>query len=89
MSHSTWLTTTNKIFCLYVSTTQPSESFKLLVEYVMKVRVKLCFDIKKIPEATHGARHLHGMIKKISFLPEEFKSIVIQIIVYEVIQKNR
>ena len=74
---------------MYVSIAKLSESFKLLVEYVVKVYMKSCFEIKKIPEATHGAHHLHGMIKKISFLPEEFKSIVIQIIVYEVIQKNR
>lgn len=83
MSHSRWLTTANRILRLYVSTAEPSESFKLLVEYVMKVYVKSWFEIKKIPEATHGARHLQGMIKKSSFLPEEFK-----LIVHEVIQRN-
>ena len=49
----------------------------------MKVYVKSWFEIKKILEATHGARHLHGMMKKSSFLPKEFK-----LIVHEVIQRN-
>ena len=30
----------------------------------MKVYVKSLFEVKKIPEATHGAHDLHGMIKE-------------------------
>ena len=68
--HSRWLTAANRILRLYFSTAEPSKSVELLEKYVMKVYVKLWFEIKKILEATHGARHLHGMIRKSSFLPE-------------------
>ena len=62
MSHSRWLTTANRILRLYVSTAEPLEFVKLLEEHVMKVHVKSWFEIKKIPEATHGARYLREMI---------------------------
>src|SRR5207253_1076375 len=83
MAHSRWLTTANRILRLYVSTAEPPDDLKVLAEYVIKVYVPSWFEIKKFQRATHGARHLHGMIKKSSFLPEEFKAIV-----HEVIQRN-
>ena len=49
----------------------------------MKVYVKLWFEMKKIGEAIHGARHMHRMINKNSFFPEECK-----LIAHEVIQMN-
>lgn len=83
MAHSRWLTTANRILRLYVSTAEPSSDLKLLVEFVIKVYVPSWFQIKKIPGVTYGARHLHEMIKKSSFLPEQYKSIV-----HKVIQRN-
>ena len=64
MCHSRWLASANRILCLYASTAEPSEFVKLLEEYVTKVYMKSWLKIKKVPEATCGARHLHGMIKK-------------------------
>lgn len=49
----------------------------------MKVYAPSWFEIKKKSQATHGPRHLHSMIKKCSFLPQEYKTLV-----YDVIQRN-
>src|SRR5687768_3224347 len=73
----------SQILRLYVSTTVPSDDLKLLAEYVVKVYVPSWLEINKNSRGTHEARQLQGMIKKSSFLPDEFKAIV-----QEVIQRN-
>ena len=37
MAHSRWLTTANRILRLYVSTVEPSQTLKIIVEYITKV----------------------------------------------------
>ncbi|KAI5694093.1 hypothetical protein M8J75_010588 [Diaphorina citri] len=83
MAHSRWLTTANRILRLYASTENPSAELKLLAEYVTKVYAPAWFNIKTKPKATQGVRHLHDIIKRCSFLPEEYKSFV-----FNVIQRN-
>ena len=71
------------ILCLYVSTAKPSESVKLLEEYVMEVHMKSWFEMKKNSRSYSWSTSPVWDDKKSSFLPEEFK-----LIVHEVIQRN-
>ena len=47
VSLARWLTIANRIMRVYVSTNEPSDELKALVEYVMKVYVPTWFDIKR------------------------------------------
>ena len=44
MAHSRWLTTVNRI--LRLSTDEPSQTLKIIVEYIMKVYAPVWFAIK-------------------------------------------
>ena len=48
MAHSWCLTTANRILRLYVSTDEPFQILKIIVEYIMKVYAPVWFAIKKL-----------------------------------------
>lgn len=78
--HARWLTTANRILRLYISTVAPSETLKILVQYIMKVYIPVWFQIKCNPSADQGAKHLHQLILKSQFLPEKYRTIVNKVI---------
>ncbi|KAK4299397.1 hypothetical protein Pmani_001405 [Petrolisthes manimaculis] len=78
--HARWLTTANRILRLYISTVAPSESLKILVQYIMKVYIPVWFKVKCNPSADQGAKHLHQLILKSQFLPEKYRTIVNKVI---------
>ena len=63
MSHSRWLTTANRILRLYVSTTDPDDNFKMLVEFIMRVYAPMWFKIKVLHNAEDGPGNLMATIK--------------------------
>ena len=48
MAHSRWLTTSNYILRLYVSTDKSSQTLKIIVEYITKVYAPVWFAIKML-----------------------------------------
>ena len=83
MSHSRWLTTANRILRLYVSTTDPDDNFKMLVEFIMRVYAPMWFKIKVHHNAEDGRGNLMATIKAARNLSEGVKKIA-----YPVIQRN-
>lgn len=83
MAHSRWLTMANRVLRLYVSTESPSESLITLTEFIVKVYAFTWFEIKASPHVKDAPKHLLGMIKRSSYLPEH-----LQIVVRNVIQRN-
>ena len=62
IAHSRWLTTTNRILRLYVSTDKPSQIMITIVEYIMKVYAHLWFKINGASSSQSGAFHLFKTI---------------------------
>lgn len=73
---SRWLTTASRILRLYVTKSEPSETLKHLVFFVMKIYGPFWFLIKSQPKAVYGSRHLFQYIKWIKQLPEYMQEIV-------------
>ncbi|CAH1113740.1 unnamed protein product [Psylliodes chrysocephalus] len=74
--HSRWLTTANPILRLYVSTQDPSNYLKILVEFVAKVYVPMWFAVKTKPFCIYGAKHLFDTIKRSRYLPLGLKNVL-------------
>ncbi|KAJ8930507.1 hypothetical protein NQ314_016691 [Rhamnusium bicolor] len=83
LSHARWFTTANRILRLYVASENPSESLRILVNYVMKVYGPFWFRVKLKPSCVEGTRHLFSLIEACKLLPKE-----VQNIIYPVIQRN-
>lgn len=64
LQHGRWLTTANRILCLYVSLSILSSGMLVIVNYIMKVCVPMWFAIKKNTLAFQGAKRLYEMIRK-------------------------
>ena len=47
MAHSRWVTTANRLLCLYISTDNPSKKCLSIVQYIMQVYVPMWFSIKQ------------------------------------------
>lgn len=75
MAHSRWLTFSNRILRLYISTCEPSEQLQSIVEYIMKVYAPVWFYIKAQPLLKDGAHHIYKLIKFSMDLPENVKAI--------------
>lgn len=76
MTHSRWLTSANRILRLYVSTLNPSENLKMLVNYVVKVYAPIWFLIKQNASFKDGAKHIFQLITYSRFLPENLRYVV-------------
>ena len=83
IAHSRWLTTANHILRLYVSTVEPSQTLKIIVEYITKVHVPVWFAIKNTSSSRNGAFHLFKTIELTRMLIPDVRNIV-----YPVIQRN-
>src|SRR6218665_1755822 len=81
LNHSRWLTTASRIILLYVSDKKPSENLKTLVTCIIRVYAPMWFAIKahsscKDGGFKYGARHLHQMLVKSTYLSPKHKKIV-------------
>ena len=82
-AHSRWLTTANYVLRLYISTVEPSQTLKIIVEYITKVYALVRFTIKKDSSFQNGALHLFKTIELMQMLTPDVRNIV-----YLVIQRN-
>ncbi|ESN96663.1 hypothetical protein HELRODRAFT_163757 [Helobdella robusta] len=80
LSHSRWLTCANRLFRLYVSTPDPSESLQILVKYVVKVYAPIWFSIKQKTSFKDGAKHIFNLILISRYLPTNLRTIVDSVI---------
>ena len=76
LNHSRWLTTANRILRLYVSSPDPSQNLKDLVDFVMKVYVPTWFDIKSKPQCHQGAGHLLRTFVRSRYMGDDLKEII-------------
>src|SRR6218665_96873 len=76
MSHSRWITTTNIILRLYVSSKCPSNNLKTLATYVVRVYAPMWFYTKMKPSFKDGSLHLWRMIFRSRYLPEVIKAVI-------------
>ena len=83
MAHSRWLTTANCILRLYVSTVEPSQTLKIIVEHITKVYAPVWFATKNTSFSRNGALHLFKTIELTRMLIPDVRNIV-----YPVIQHN-
>ena len=73
---SRWLTTANRLLRLYVSTSSPSENFKMIVLFIMKVYVPTWLEIKCNQSIVLGSKHLYSLIKRMKSLGNDLVDIV-------------
>ena len=59
-----WLTTVNRFQRLYISTENPSQNFKKIVEFIMQVYVPTWFEIKRNSSICNGAINLFHEIQR-------------------------
>jgi len=74
--HSRWLTTSNRILRLYVSSTSPSVELLLLSDYILRVYAPVWFCIKLHPQCYMAARHLWHLIQLTCFLSDSDRLVV-------------
>lgn len=74
--HSRWVTLANRILRTYVSTSKPSDALKTLATFIVKVYAPCWFNIKCKQSCTNGAKHVHDLITRSRYLPDELKKII-------------
>ena len=80
ISHSRWLTTANRVLRLYASTSEPSESLILIVDFIVKVYIPSWFTIKKNSSAEFGAPNVFKTIEALRLMSPATKKIVCPVI---------
>jgi hypothetical protein len=80
MSHARWLTTANRILRLYVSTSEPSDTLKTIVLFIMKVYVPTWFEIKVNSSSQDGVRNIFKTVQSLQKLNQVTKDIVAPVI---------
>ena len=81
--YSQWLTTANRILRLYVSTVEPPQTLKIIVEYITKVYTPVWFAIKNASCSPNGALYLFKTIELRRISISDVRNMV-----YPVIQRN-
>ena len=76
MSHARWLTMANRILRLYAASECPSENFKTLATFVMKVYAPGWFRVKMNSSCKDGAINLWRMIIASRYLADDLKSVI-------------
>lgn len=76
VSTARWLTTASRILRLYVSKSNPTETLRNLVRFIVKVYAPFWFLIKSQPQSIHGSRHLFQYILWIRELPVNIQHII-------------
>lgn len=84
LSHARWLTKSNKILRLYistnkptseiVSTNKPTNDMKQFALFVFNIHI--CFEIERHPSCKNGVRHFWKLVFYCKYLPRELKNIV-------------
>jgi hypothetical protein len=64
LCHSRWLTLAVRVLRLYVSTVNPSQKLRILVEYIMFVYAPCWFDIKRDQNCCQGPMHFFTMLQR-------------------------
>ncbi|GBN11797.1 hypothetical protein AVEN_47105-1, partial [Araneus ventricosus] len=59
LSHARWLTCANRLLRLYVSTRDPSEKYKEIARFTIKLYAPMWFYIKCNPSIVEAPIHLH------------------------------
>ncbi|XP_043230069.1 uncharacterized protein LOC122385687 [Amphibalanus amphitrite] len=83
LNHARWLTLGARVLRLYVSTESPSDSLRLLVQFLVTHYVPVWFCIRRHPDCTDGAKNFHRSVELLRELPE-----MIQEVVRPVLQRN-
>ena len=73
MSHARWLAKANRILQLYISTSNPSNELKLLVEYCVKIYASVWFRTKTNPTCKDGSKNFWKLFKYSRYLPAQLK----------------
>lgn len=76
MSHARWLTTTNRILRLYISTDDPWQEFKDLVKFILSVYAPTWFSVKINSSCIDGARNLFSVIQLCKYLKGDQQKVV-------------
>lgn len=76
LNHARWLTCANRILRLYISTSNPSESLKTIVLYLLRVYVPQWFSIRNKKSIAEGSRHLFKTIELSRYLPTKYLKVV-------------
>lgn len=77
---SRWITLANRILRLYTATENPSDTLKIISEFIMKVYAPMWFLIKSKPSCKDGSKHLWTTIQKSRYLIPELKATVDRVI---------
>ncbi|KAJ1518898.1 hypothetical protein ONE63_011494 [Megalurothrips usitatus] len=77
-THSRWLTTGNRIMRLYVGTSRPSATLKMMTRIVVQYYIPTWFDIKRRPRCTEGARHLFASVQRSRCFPRKYRGVIEQ-----------
>ena len=80
MAHSCWLTTASRALRLQVSTKNPTNNLKLVVQYTMLVYTLMWFKIKCNQSISHAPLHIFETLPKCGQLPQEVRDIVIPVV---------
>jgi hypothetical protein len=76
LNHARWLTMANRLLRVYVSSEDPSNSLKIIANFVMLVYIPMWFAIKYNPTVSSGSRHLFKTVSLMKEQPEEVQAIV-------------
>ncbi|GBL76682.1 hypothetical protein AVEN_53380-1 [Araneus ventricosus] len=69
--HSRWLTVVNRVFRLYIISTDPSGNLKEIVSFILKSYIPVWFAIKKGKYFTDGPKHVFQAIQTSWYLFDE------------------
>ncbi|CAH2109254.1 unnamed protein product [Euphydryas editha] len=76
MCHSRWLTTANRILCLYASKEKPTKNLKSLATFIIRVYFPIWFSIKLHSSCSYGSKHLFNVIFRSRYLEQRLKKII-------------
>ena len=76
LNHSRWVTTANRILRLYVSTSNPTETLKMIVNFILKLYSPMWFIIKKNSKVLNAAINLFETVKRAQMMDESIQQII-------------
>ena len=79
LCHSRWLTLGSRILCLYLSTVDPSESLKILAQFVVKGYAVFWFKVRLAPRATEAPKIWFSWMKQLVKFPANVQEAVLPI----------
>jgi hypothetical protein len=73
---SRWVTLANRVLRLYIATVEPSDTLKIVAEFIMRVYAPMWFLIKSKPSCKDGPKHLWMTIHKSRYLQKNLRDII-------------